>query len=304
MDILRKYLMSSAAVFDTPNEGDKGGAAVAKPDPKQQAKSERENIKVESTNENDDKEEKDEKEDDKEDDDEGDKGEEGDEKEEPEKEANDDDPEKLKKTIARLQRRLGKETGSKKELQRELKEAKDALAAKDADGDKMSKEDAQRLARQMADQDLTQKEFNSACNRLADAAEKVDKDFQKKVDALNEDLGPIPGDMIGVLDELDNGGAVLAHLANDVEKAEEIFKLTPARRAIRLAKLSDEVRPKPKKVSQVPPPTTEVGSGRGSSKPNIHDPNIAAKMSDSDWIEQRNREVMEKRRDGTRPNIR
>ena len=200
--------------------------------------------------------------------------------------------EKLEKTIARLQKRLDKETGNKKDLQKELNAAKLSLEAKQAEGETtFTEEEVQTRAERLAAEKLLQKEFTNACNKLAAEATKIDKKFDDKVKAMGEDIGPIPSQMIGILEDLDNGGAILAHLVNNVDEAEEIYGLSLAKMSLRLSKLSEKLLTKPKKdISKVPAPNEPVSpSSKTSTVLRDNEPM-------EDWVKKRNAQVEERRR--------
>lgn len=205
---------------------------------------------------------------------------------------------KTEKEKARFQRRIDKEVAKRKEIEQENVTLKAQLEAKNKeDGTKFTKEDVEREGDRLAQQRVNKIQFEKACEKLAVDAEKADKDFDKKIKAMAEDIGQIPGHMIGILEDLDNGGAVLAHLANNVDDAEEIFSLSPARAALKLAKLSDklitEAKPKVKPTSKVPPPNEPVtNNGRGGTV------TLHSKMTDEEWINQRNKDVAQKRANG------
>lgn len=200
--------------------------------------------------------------------------------------------EKLEKTIARLQKRLDKYNGVNKELQKELESAKLQLKAKQADGEvPLTEEDINKRAKQIAAEELINREFEAACNKLNKEATAIDKTFDKKVWAMAEDIGNIPSHMIGILDELDNGGAVLNYLTDNVDEAEDIYKLSPGKMAARLAKISNKlIEKKAKPISKVPPPIEPVG---GNSSKSAFDPFDTKTKNDKEWIEHRNRQVAE-----------
>lgn len=203
--------------------------------------------------------------------------------------------EKLEKTIARLQKRIDKTTGSNKDLKKQLDDANKALEAKKAEGDVVLTEDeVEKRATDKAKRLAADKEFVDTCNSLADAAAKIDKKFDTKVAAMSEDIGPIPSQMIGILGDLDNGGAVLAHLVNNLDEAEEIYTLSMARMATKLTKLSlkletEAAEKKKKKISQVPPPNEPIGGG--SKSPTI----LSDKDSMDEWVRKRNIQVEARR---------
>lgn len=222
--------------------------------------------------------------DDEENDDEDD-NEEGDEKEKENR--------KLKRTVDRLTRRLNKVVGEREATKAELAAARKSLEAKGEDGEKFTKEQVEEEARKLAQQTVAQKEFEKVCDNLNDAAVKVDKDFNKKINEMAEEIGPIPTNMVHILDDLENGGAVLAHLANNVDEAEDIYKLTPGKMASKLAKLSEKLIAEGKKrkpISKVPDPNNRLNGRSSGSNLNLND-----NMTDAEWMEQRNKQVSERR---------
>ncbi len=181
-------------------------------------------------------------------------------------------------------------------MQKELADAQTKLEAKQAEGEVvLTEEDVNKKAEQIAAERLAQKEFIQACNRLADDAEKVlkmkKKDFDAKIEEVVEEIGPFPSAMIGILDDLDNGGQVLAHLLNDVEEMETIYALPLAKMTTRLVRLGDKIKPQAKALSKAPAPNEPLGGNGGSSK---FDP-ANTKMSTREWVEKRERDLAEKR---------
>lgn len=268
--MFKSMLLSSTRYFAPENEqgSDKSGD-------KSDAQKERDKIKVETSKQTEQKEEDksdDKPDDDKEEDKEEDK-ENDEEDDEKELELSDDAKKiaKLEKTIERLQKRVGRTTGEKAEIAKELAAAKASLSAKVADGEGLTEEEVERRAEIKATQKSDERAFKAAQAKLIKDATKVDKDFMTKVNEMAQDVAPIPGAMIGVLEDLDNGGEVLAHLAENPDVYEEIFDLPLARMATRLSKLSGELeeakKEKPKKISKVPAPIEGIKGG--SESPNI-----------------------------------
>jgi len=179
------------------------------------------------------------------------------------------DEAKTEKDKARIQKRIDKLTAKNKTLADENASLKAQLAAKPDDENALTQEDVERLAAQK----VTEREFEAAVNRIADSAAKFDKSFKTKINTLAEEMGtPIPGQMIGILDDLPNNGAdVLLYLAKDEnqDEAEEIWKLSPAKMALKLSKISDKIKPK-KQISKVPAPN-EALKGRGTT-PDVLNP--------------------------------
>ena len=80
--------------------------------------------------------------------------------------------------------------------------------------------------------------------------------------------------MVGMLDDMEDGGKVLAHLANDIDIYEEVRELPMAKMATRLAKISTQIAADeakaaaeakkakdPKTPSKVPDPVQPIRSG-------------------------------------------
>lgn len=201
---------------------------------------------------------------------------------------------KSQKEKDRIQRRMDKLTSEKKLAEAERDELRAKLEAKIADGDEvLTKEDVDKEARRIANETIAHNQFVEACNRIAEAAEKIDTDFNKKVNTMADDIGPIPSTMIAILDDLDNGGAVINELVNDVDEAERIYSLSPAKMALELAKISTKLSaPKKvvKEISKVPAPNSPLGAGSKAVK------QLTDNMTDSEWIERRNADLSARRR--------
>lgn len=198
-----------------------------------------------------------------------------------------------KKEKDRIQRRIDREVAKRKAAETELATLK---AKVEANGEgSLTQEEANVLAEQKAKEIVAQKEFVDTCNKLFDDAVKIDKDFKAKVDDMADDVGPIPGDMIGALNDLENGGKVLTHLADNPEKYEELYNMPPLKRAIALTKLSIELKPAKKPVSKVPAPNEKV---HGSSRTNTESTVITGKESMKDYVAKRNKQIAEKRAAG------
>ena len=106
--------------------------------------------------------------------------------------------------------------------------------------------------------------------------------------------------MIGILDDLDNGGAILNYLIDNLDEAERVYALSPAKMAVELTKLSTKIvkeaeekaaaekAAKKKEISKVPEPKEPVnGSAKLSEEPKDTD-------SMDDWVAKRNKQVAER----------
>lgn len=210
--------------------------------------------------------------------------------------------EKDDRSKQRMQKRIDKKTAEAETLRAENERLKKQL---EADPDKTLTEEeiekraiakAQELSAQQQ-AETNQKTFNKNVKDLAEAAVKIDKDFSDKIDAVCEETSPIPARMIGILADLDNknGGAVLAHLANNVEEYEEIIELSNERMAIRLDKLSDKLKPQKRATtrSKLPDPNTPIRENN-----NVRDDVLPAKPTENmeDFVRVRSAQAAEYRK--------
>lgn len=176
----------------------------------------------------------------------------------------------LERKLERLQKRVGKTAGERDAIKKELKDTKASLEAKVAEGTQpLTEEEVNRRARELANQELTAKEFNDAQERLIRAATKEDKNFMSKINDLAVDVAPLPAFFIGALDDLDNGGEVLNYLSDNADEYEDLISMNRPTKVIKgLVEISNKLieakKPKPKKVSDVPNPPKAPGGNRKS----------------------------------------
>jgi hypothetical protein len=181
---------------------------------------------------------------------------------------------KAKRKDERMQKRIDTATAKAEAALAEVAKWK-AIAEAKPDDQKLTKEEVDAKAEAIANEKITaaelnrlQIEFNKNCDKIQASAEKLDKEFNKKVHELAADLGPLPTPMMNELFDLDNGAEILVYLASDVDEAERIFDLQskPAKLGRELGKLSDKLaeakKPKPKPISQVPDPMAPVNGNR------------------------------------------
>lgn len=174
----------------------------------------------------------------------------------------------------RMQRRIDEATAAKKAAEAEVERLKKQL---EADPEKkLTEEEVEAraeaiAARKLADKQMKelQEKFEEDCEKLQKAASKIDKEFDDKINDIAKDIGAIPSFMIGVLSDMDNGGEVLAYIANDDELAEEIWELKPTKMTKRLVEISNQLeasKRKPKKeISRVPDPPAPIKTNRNSN---------------------------------------
>lgn len=205
---------------------------------------------------------------------------------------------KLTKSQDRMQKRIDRITAEKKAAEERATSLEKRLAEKPADERALTEEDVKEAATRLTQEQLATRAFNDACDKIAEQGEKIDKNFTKKVVALAEDSQiPLPVPMITALDELDNGGAVLNYLTDNIEEYEKLVGYSPTRMAVQLAKigtkLAEEAKPKPKLVSKVPAPINPVGSSpRGTGTPVLND-----KMDMDDWMRARTKQLQQREAD-------
>ena len=203
----------------------------------------------------------------------------------------------------RMQRRIDAATAKAREAEAEIAKLRAQIEANP--DQKLTPEEVERLADEKAAAKLaakqikdTQDAFDAACEKLAKEASKIDKDFEAKVNDMAADFGPIPSFMIGVLEDLENGGEVLAFIANDDDVAEEIYSHAkkPARLTAELLKISNKLldakKPKPKKLSAVPDPVKPVKGTRVISNTITE----ADTKNMESYVAKRQRQMMEKRK--------
>lgn len=204
----------------------------------------------------------------------------------------------------RMQRRIDEATAARKAAEAERDRLKAQL---EADPDKkLTEEEVEARAEAIAAKKLADKQieeiqakFNDACEKLQKEASKIDKDFDDKIADIAADIGPIPSFMIGVLDDLDNGGEVLAFIANDDELAEKIWNLkkNPAKMTKEIVEISNKLsaaKKKPKKeISRVPDPPEPVKTNRNSNSAIITEADT--KNMDS-YVAKRQAQMLEKRK--------
>lgn len=197
---------------------------------------------------------------------------------------------------AKIQKRIDREVGKRKVLEDEIKELKAKLATDPDKANALTEEEVERRSEDKAAQKQLKREFDQASNRLFEAGVKADKDFQKKITAMADEIGGIPGHLVGILDDLDNGGEILVHFVNNIEEAQEIFELNPTKAALKLAKLSAKIetekKPKPKEISKVPDPVSAIKGGdkNPDQLPQKPTENMA------EWVRVRNKQAEQHRR--------
>lgn len=313
MNIMRKsYLLNSVAHFDKPDEGNAAvDEAAAR---KAHIEAERAKVQVTSVKIEDVKDDVEEKDDEQKDEnsEEEKETEEDAEKIEDQEEDKEEKKSKIEKQYERTSKKLAKETQARKAADKKIADLEARLAA---NPDKvLTEEDVETLSEKKANEKQLLREFNQTSDRLADDAQKhlklKDKEFNSLVtEALEElDIKGVPGEIVGALGDIDNGGAILAHMLKNLDVMEEFLQLKgrPVKLGLELAKLSVKLStPIKKKISQVPDAVEPLGGKAATSDRLSFLSNKKNKTPEemAEWVQARNADILQKRANG-RPNLR
>lgn len=181
--------------------------------------------------------------------------------------------EKEERRQARIQKRIDKLTAQNRDKDAEIDRLRAQLTEQPKEGlteeeiNRRAQAEAQRIINEQNEK-KNQKQFEDDCDAISKAALKADKDFTLKINEVAAEIAPIPAVMIGILTDLDNenGGEVLAKLADDADLYEEVIALPPGKMMLKLVRMSDRLKEattkKPKQQSKVPPPITPITEGR------------------------------------------
>jgi hypothetical protein len=220
----------------------------------------------------------------------------------------------------RIQKRIDKLVAERDLTRTENEELKRQLAAKAVDG--LTEEEVNARAKKIAEDIVNdrnaitaQKQFEKDCEKLQNEALKINKKFNDDVNLMAQEVGPIPGNMIGILLDLDNenGGKVLNHLTQNIDDYEAFFTgdvdskgqpipISEGRMTAKLIRLSDKIKAeddkakagKKKEHSNVPPPVTPVNEGRDVRTANAIPSNPTKNMDD--FVRIRNQQEADRRK--------
>lgn len=183
-----------------------------------------------------------------------------------------------------------------RQAERRAKELEAQLAAASGQRQETRDETIQREAQQMARQIAAHEVAVQQQRRIREAADRDYKDFGQVLSGYADtfpDWGGVPQTLIDAATEAAEGSEhrVLYHLGKNLDEAERIMALPPARMGAAIAKLAAKLTAPtpPKQVSQAPRPVQEVTT---AAVPAPKDP---AKMSIGEWIEYEDRRQAERR---------
>lgn len=125
----------------------------------------------------------------------------------------------------------------------------------------LSPQDFQRAVEQRATEQRQQETFNAQCDEVFDAGTKEFPDFEASLGNFRT-LGGLSPALIEAAIETDAAAKVLHYLGKNLEEAETILKLSPARMGAAVAKLASKVSaaPPPKPVTKAPAPIKPLAS--------------------------------------------
>lgn len=189
------------------------------------------------------------------------------------------------------------------ELERQVAEMNARLNPPPADIDpndpnapRYTQRDLEEVSKQLAENHAQELHFRSEIDTAATEAREQFKDFDSSVTNLTK-FGPLPRTFLeGVLEAQRSGGPggpkageIIYHLGKDLNEADRILSLPPIRQAVALAQFALNLKnaPKPKTVSDAPPPIGERPSAQSRRSYTLDDPN----MPIADWMELRNKQL-------------
>lgn len=104
----------------------------------------------------------------------------------------------------------------------------------------MTQEEFNAAVKKQADEQKAVDNFNIACNNVYNAGKTAFEDFETSIQTFQK-LGGIPIPVVEIALDMDAPEALLYNLSKNLDKAAEIFKLSPAKQAIALTKFQAEV---------------------------------------------------------------
>lgn len=142
--------------------------------------------------------------------------------------------------------------------------------------------------KKQAGEEVALASFNDQCNKVFNAGKDSFEDFESSIDAFKK-LGGLPIPTVEIALEMDAPEMLIYNLSKNLDRAAEIFKLSPAKQALALTKFSAEIEKQVKEDKKTSKETTTlrpvVGGTRTTSEP---DPE---KMSMQEFIAWREKQT-------------
>src|SRR5882724_8854634 len=112
---------------------------------------------------------------------------------------------KSKRQVERMQKRIDTLTAKTRTTETENAELKKLLDAKKEDGSlTLTEEEVERRAELKAEEKLGARQFQKAVDNLAKGANALDKEFNKNIKIVTDEISLLPPIMIGILEDLEN----------------------------------------------------------------------------------------------------
>lgn len=205
----------------------------------------------------------------------------------------------------KMQQRIDRLTAEKRQLEAAVAAKQQGGAAPTSTDDAAMEAKVNALAdakaQQIAVQIAAQRNFDERCETVVNDGRTAYADFNDSIKTLKEvaDLdNPIDAAkytaFIDAIIETGDGPRLIHELASDPSEAERIFKLSPVKQGIALAKLAAMEAPA---STAAPKPITPVGNRAGSRIPiTPDDVGRADNLSTAEWMARRNQQVEEQRK--------
>lgn len=143
--------------------------------------------------------------------------------------------------------------------------------------------DVESYVQSRAQEMVSERGFNEACNKVFDAGKTEFPDFEQSVSNLQ--MVGMSRDFLEIVSSSDVGHKVLNHLGNDLDEAARIAAMSPLKMARELTRLEYKLgQTQPKPVSKAPAPINPIGSG-GSTSSGLSDD-----LPIKEWMARREKE--------------
>lgn len=199
---------------------------------------------------------------------------------------------------AALEERLQRQYFENREAKRREKLKDQELAVLRGTRTETRDETVAREAQQLATQLAADNAFNAQCNQIAKQIEKEFGSFQPVVEKFRGTFGDdlVPKSLLEAVIEAGEGSEpkVLKWLSDNLDEAERISGLSPAKQGVAVAKIAAKLTA-PKAASKAPPPIRPVGGGGKAASGPAKD---FAKMTTAEQIhffDEEDRKAREKR---------
>jgi signal recognition particle GTPase len=154
---------------------------------------------------------------------------------------------------------------------------------------------AKKLAEHLAEKKFAEREAQERSTKVVSTFKDREEEFRTKNadydDVVHDDV-PITKEMAAMILESEIGPDVAYYLGKNLDEATRISRLNPLAQAREIGKIEAALsssNPPVKKASSAPEPIKPVGSRSTAPVVSTSDPR-STKMSDSEWIKQRNAE--------------